>query len=233
MAVNPYFNNYNYRPTQNLIEDLAAETIKMNGVDVVYIVKTTDKVDSLFGDNQFGKLKNSFSIEMYLKNVRQFEGTRDVVSKFGMEIKDNVTLIVSRKRFREEASKLPELGGRLYPMNRPIEGDIIYLPLSKTSDNLYEIKFVENDDTMYQQGDYYTFRIDCELYKYSMEDIQTGFSKVDDIRDELVKEVDENGDGKVDYIMDKKEINDNTQLQNEADDIIDFTEKDPFSEGKY
>jgi hypothetical protein len=66
-----------------------------------------------------------------------------------------------------------------------------------------------------------------------MEDIQTGFSKVDDIRDELVKEVDENGDGKVDYIMDKKEINDNTQLQSEADDIIDFTEKDPFSEGKY
>jgi hypothetical protein len=233
MATNPYFQNKGYKPTQNLFDELSEESIKINGIDVVYIVKTTDKVDNLFGDNQLGKLKNSFSIEMYLKNARGFEGQREIVSKFGMEIKDNITLIVSKKRFREESFKLPEIGGRLYPMNRPIEGDLIYLPLAPTNDNLFEIKFVENDDQMFQQGDYYTFRIDCELYKYSMEDIQTGFSKIDDMQDEFVQKVDANGDGNIDYVMDKKELNNNSQLQSQGDDIIDFTERDPFSEGNY
>lgn len=231
MALNPYFKNQGYKPTQNLIEELSEESIKINGIDVVYIVKTTNKVDSIFGDNQLGKLKNSFNIEMYLKNARGFEGERDLVNKFGMEVKDNVTLIVSKKRFREEAFKLPEIGGRLYPMNRPIEGDLIYLPLSPTSDNLYEIKYVENEDVMYQQGDYYTFRLDCELFKYSMEDIQTGFSKIDDIQTELVKTETTEKDGT--YIFDNKKPNDNSGIQSEADDIIDFTEKDPFSEGNY
>jgi hypothetical protein len=231
MTTNPYFKHQGYKPTQNLIEDLSEEAIKMHGIDVVYIVKTTDKVDTLFGDNQHGKLKNSFSIEMYLKNAKAFEGTRDMISKFGMEVDDNITLVVSKKRFREEAFKLPEITGRLYPMNRPMEGDIIYFPLSPTSDNLYEIKFVDNDDMMYQQGDYYTFRIDCELYKYSMENITTGFSKVDDIQSELMEQITTAQDGT--YFMDKKEIKDNSQIQTEASDIIDFTTKDPFSEGNY
>ena len=87
MAVNPYFNNKNYKPTQNLFEDLSDEVIKMNGIDVIYIIKTTDKVDNLFGDNQHGKLKNSFTIEMYLSTAKNFQGDRDVISKFGMEIK--------------------------------------------------------------------------------------------------------------------------------------------------
>jgi hypothetical protein len=231
MTTNPYFRHQGYKPTQNLIEDLAEESIKVNGIDTVYIIKTTDKVDSLFGDNQHGKLKNSFTIEMYLKNARAFEGERDVVNKFGMEVKDNVTLIVSKKRFREEAFKLPQITGRLYPMNRPMEGDLIYLPLSPSSDNLYEIKFVENEDQMYQQGDYYTFRLDCELFKYSMEDIQTGFSKIDDIQSELTKTETTEKDGT--YIIDNKKPNDNSLIQSDADDIIDFTEKDPFSEGNY
>ena len=233
MAVNPYFNNKNYKPTQNLFEDLTEEVIKTSGIDVVYVVKTTDKVDTLFGDNQHGKLKNSFTIEMYLSTSKQFEGDRDIITKFGMEIKDNVSLIVSKRRFNQEASKLPELAGRLYPMNRPIEGDLIYLPLATVSDNLYEIKFVENENMFYQQGDYYTFRLDCELYKYSMETIQTGFSKIDDIETELVDSVDSNNDGKTDFIIDNKEVKDNSILETESRDVLDFTEKDPFSEGNY
>ena len=233
MAVNPYFNNKNYKPTQNLFEDLSDEVIKMNGIDVVYIIKTSDKVDNLFGDNQHGKLKNSFTIEMYLSTAKNFQGDRDVISKFGMEIKDNFSMLVSRRRFREESFKMPDLGGRLYPMNRPMEGDLIYLPLAPASDNLYEIKFVENESMFYQQGDYYTFRIDCELYKYSMETIQTGFTVIDNMEAEFVKQVDVDSDGKTDYIEDKKEVSNNDQLQTESRDILDFSEKDPFSEGNY
>jgi hypothetical protein len=84
---------------------------------------------------------------------------------------------------------------------------------------------------MYQQGDYYTFRIDCELYKYSMENITTGFSKVDDIQSELMEQITTSQDGT--YFMDKKEVKDNSQIQTEGSDIIDFTTKDPFSEGNY
>ena len=233
MAVNPYFNNKNYKPTQNLFEDLSDEVIKMNGIDVVYIIKTTDKVDNLFGDNQHGKLKNSFTIEMYLSTAKNFQGDRDVISKFGIEIKDNVSMLVSRRRFREESFKMPDLGGRIYPMNRPMEGDLIYLPLAPTSDNLYEIKFVENESMFYQQGDYYTFRIDCELYKYSMETIETGFTVIDNMEAEFVTQVDVDSDGKTDYIKDKKEISNNDQLRTESRDILDFSEKDPFSEGNY
>jgi hypothetical protein len=233
MAVNPYFNNKNYKPTQNLFEDLSDEVIKMNGIDVVYIIKTSDKVDNLFGDNQHGKLKNSFTIEMYLSTAKNFQGDRDVISKFGMEIKDNVSMLVSRRRFREESFKMPDLGGRLYPMNRPMEGDLIYLPLAPASDNLYEIKFVENESMFYQQGDYYTFRIDCELYKYSMETIETGFTVIDNMEAEFVKQIDVDSDGKTDYIQDKKEVSNNDQLQTESRDILDFSEKDPFSEGNY
>lgn len=231
MTTNPYFKNVGYKPTQNLIEDLASESIQVSGINVVYIVKTTDKIDNLFGDNALGKLKNSFSIEMYLKNSKQFEGQRDIISKFGMEVKDFVSLVVSKKRFREESFKLPEIGNRLYPMNRPIEGDLIYLPLSPSSDNLYEIKFVENEDMFYQQGEYYTFRLDCELFKYSMETINTGFSKIDDIGVELVKEITTTADGT--YIIDNKEIKNNDEIQTSGEDIIDFSEKDPFSEGNY
>ena len=85
----------------------------------------------------------------------------------------------------------------------------------------------------YQQGDYYTFRLDCELYKYSMETIQTGFSKIDDIEKELVDSVDSNNDGKTDFIIDNKEVKDNSILETESRDVLDFTEKDPFSEGNY
>jgi len=231
MTTNPYFKNVGYKPTQNLIEELASESIQVSGINVVYIVKTTDKIDNLFGDNALGKLKNSFSIEMYLKNSKQFEGQRDIISKFGMEVKDFVSLVVSKKRFREESFKLPEIGNRLHPMNRPIEGDLIYLPLSPSSDNLYEIKFVENEDMFYQQGEYYTFRLDCELFKYSMETINTGFSKIDDIGIELIKEVTTTADGT--YIIDNKEIKNNDEIQTSGEDIIDFSEKDPFSEGNY
>jgi hypothetical protein len=231
MATNPYFKNQGYKPTQDLIEELAQEAIQVNGINVVYIVKTTDKIDTLFGDNALGKLKNSFSIEMYLQNAKQFEGEREIVSKFGMEIKESVTLIVSKKRFREESFKLPEIGNRLYPMNRPIEGDLIYLPLTATQDNLYEIKFVANDDMMFQQGDYYTFRLDCELFKYSMETINTGFSKIDDMEQEFTKTETTVKDGT--YIMDNKKPNDNFIIEYSASDIIDFTEKDPFSKGNY
>lgn len=232
MALNPYFDNKKVLGTQRLIDDMTREAIKATGIDVIYIVKTTDKIDPIFGENPLGKLKTAFTIEMYSQNVKTFDGNeRDVVTKFGMELKDNVSLLVSRSRWYEEASKLPEVGAnRLHPRVRPMEGDVIFLPYAPSSRNLYEIKFVENENMFYQQGEYYTFRLDCELYKYDMGDIETGVDEIDKSTQGIVSTItDANGT----YNMNTQTVNDNSILQTNGDDFIDFTEIDPFSEGNY
>jgi hypothetical protein len=232
MALNPYFDNKKVLGTQRLIDDMTREVIKATGIDVIYIAKTTDKLDAIFGENPLGKLKNAFTIEMYSQNVKTFDGNeRDIVTKFGMELKDNVSLLVSRSRWYEEASKLPEdFPNRLHPRLRPMEGDIIFLPYAPSSRNLYEIKLVENENMFYQQGDYYTFRLDCELYKYDMGDIQTGFDEIDKSTQGIISTItDSNGT----YQMNTLQPNNNTELQTNGNDFIDFTEIDPFSEGRY
>jgi len=232
MALNPYFDNKKVLGTQRLIDDMTREVIKATGIDVVYIVKTTDKLDPIFGENPLGKLKTAFSIEMYSQNVKTFDGNeRDIVTKFGMELKDNVSLLVSRSRWYEEASKLPEVASnRLHPRVRPMEGDVIFLPYAPSSKNLYEVKFVENENMFYQQGEYYTFRLDCELYKYDMGAIESGFDEIDKATNGVITTItDSNGT----YNMNTQYINDNSNLQTGGNDFIDFTEIDPFSEGNY
>lgn len=232
MALNPYFDNKKVAGTQRLIDDMTREVIKATGIDVIYIVKTTDKLDPIFGENPLGKLKNAFTIEMYSQNVKTFDGNeRDIVTKFGMEFKDNVSLLVSKSRWTEEASKLPEdFPNRLHPRVRPMEGDVIFLPYAPSSKNLYEIKFVENENMFYQQGDYYTFRLDCELYKYDMGDIETGFDEIDKSTQGIVSTVtDSNGT----YLINSQTPNDSSAIQTHGDHFIDFTEFDPFSEGNY
>lgn len=231
MALNPYFDNKKVAGTQRLIDDMTREAIKATGIDVIYIVKTVDNIDSIFGEDNSSKLKHGFIIEMYSQNVKTFDGNeKDIISKFGVEMKDNVSLVVSKSRWIEEASKLPEVQNRLHPRSRPMEGDIIYLPYAPASRNLYEIKFVDHENMFFQQGDYYTFRLDCELFKYSMEDMETGFDDVDNMKNQFTKTItDENGT----YIMDINKISDNTSIQTGVNSYIDFTEIDPFSEGKY
>lgn len=232
MALNPYFDNKKVLGTQRLIDDMTREAIKASGIDVIYIVKTTDKLDPIFGENPLGKLKDAFTIEMYSQNVKAFDGNeRDLITKFGMEIKDNVSLLVSKSRWTEEASKLSgQYPNRLHPRLRPMEGDIIFLPYAPSSRNLYEIKFVENENMFYQQGDYYTFRLDCELYKYDMGDIETGFDEIDKSTQGIISTItDSNGT----YQMNTLQPNNNTELQTSGNDFIDFTEIDPFSEGNY
>lgn len=231
MALNPYFDNKRVVGTQRLIEDMTIEAIKATGINVVYIVKTVNSLDGLFGEDSTSKLKYGFTIEMYSQNVRTFDGNeKDIINKFGIEMKDNVSLIVSKHRWAQEASKLPDLENRLHPKERPMEGDIIYLPYAPASRNLYEIKFVDHENMFFQQGDYYTYRLDCELFKYSMEDMQTGFDEVDKLKNESVQTVtDENGT----YFVDQKKISDNILVQGLGNSYIDFSEFDPFSEGNY
>lgn len=230
MAINPYFNNDKHIPSQDLMESLMIESIKSKGMDVYYIPRRFRKLDQVFGEDILSHFDVSFPIEMYLETYNGFAGEREIVSKFGIEIRDNMSLIVSKKRFEQEANKIPTLSDRPIELQSPMMGDLIYFPLSK---GLFEIKYIDNKQTFFQGGKLYTYRMDCELFKYSMEEIDTGISDIDVIEDNIVFEVDADNDGDVDYIEDGKTPNNATTIQSEGTSVIDFTEVDPFSEGTY
>ena len=169
MAVNPHFSRQPFEG--DVVEDLTIESIKIHGRDMIYIPRTLVNEDELFGEDTISKFTEGNAIEMYIESVDGFEGEGDFISKFGLEIKDTMSLIVSRKRFEEQLGHVA---------TRPREGDLIFFPLSK---GLFEIKFVEHENPFYQLGKLYTFKLSCELFSYSQEEIDTGFSEIDSLED--------------------------------------------------
>ena len=175
MARNPYFKEYSGE--QNVVEDLTIEMIKTMGKNMVYIPRTLVNEDELFGEDTISKFDDGYQLEMYIQSIDGFEGEGDILSKFGLEIRDRVELVVSRKRFNQTVGEYENL-------TRPREGDLIYFPLSKT---LFEINFVEHENPFYQLGKLYTYRLSCEVFTYSQEDIDTGYSDIDTIQDSIKK----------------------------------------------
>ena len=175
MARNPFFTEYSGE--QNLVEDLTIEIIKATGRDMVYIPRTLVNTDQLFGEDTISKFDNGYQLEMYVQSVDGFEGEGDILSQFGLQIKDNIELIISRKRFSEEI-------GSYEGTTRPKEGDLIYFPLSET---LFEINFVEHENPFYQVGKLFTYKLRCEVFTYSQEEIDTGISTIDTVEEERKK----------------------------------------------
>lgn len=169
MAVNPYF--YNYGNEQNLVEDMTIEIIKATGQDCLYVPRQYLNIDKIFGENPASSFTKTYTLEMYLQSYKGFEGT-DIISQFGIEIKDKVTLVFARKRFSEEVT-LNDL-----TITRPREGDLIYFPLSKS---LFEINFVEHENPFYPLGKLYSYYITAELFTYSYEKINTNISYIDSV----------------------------------------------------
>ena len=171
MALNPYIrvNTKTHLPEENLLEDLTVEAIKMFGHEIFYIPRDMVKRDDLFGESKYSRFTTFKMIEMYMDTTTAFEGG-DTFTKFGFEIRDSVKYTVSKKRFKRETG-----------MARPLEGDLLYLPLSK---GLFEVKFVEHENPFYQLGKLYSYQITCELFQYSEETFDTGVPEVDTINDE-------------------------------------------------
>ena len=173
MSKNPYFNHQ--QSEKGLLEDLTIESIKIHGYDMVYIPRTLVGEDTIFGEDAISKFTDGNVIEMYIANVDGFQGEGDFLSKFGLEIRDSVDLIVSKKRFNEALRYKSDI-------IRPREGDLIYFPFSK---GLFEIKFVEHENPFYQLGSLYTYKLSCELFTYSQEALDTGYSDVDVVEDTM------------------------------------------------
>jgi hypothetical protein len=170
MATNPFFQDY--RGEQDLVDELTIETIQATGRDMLYIPREFVNIDELFGEDSRNRFKNAYTIEMYIKNIYDFDGQNDVVSKFGINITNRVTLVVSKTRFKKViTTKQPEI---LFPRS----GDLIYFPLSES---LFEINEVDAKDPFYQFGKLTTYTIFCELFTYNNETIETGWPDVDQI----------------------------------------------------
>lgn len=173
MARNKYFREYSGE--QNTVEDLTIEIIKTMGKDMVYIPRTIITKDDLFGEDKLSKFDDGYELEMYIQSVDGFEGEGDIISKYGLQIKDRIELIVSRKRFEEDVTLLEGI-------DRPREGDLIFFPLSKT---LFEINFVEHENPFYQLGKLYTYRLSCEVFDYSTQhDFDTDITVIDSVEED-------------------------------------------------
>ena len=282
MATNKYFNNFDYAREQDLVEDLTIESIKIYGHNVKYLPKTISGIDHLFGEDKLLKYETAADVEMYVKNVEGFEGEGEFMSKFGVQLNDQLTLTVARKRFDQiRTEKLTTEVGYNYlqesantdspsrqfltgnnhtesivletgttgvnaysiTANRPQEGDLIFFPLVNKT---FEIKFVEHEDIFYQTGRLQSYDLRCELFKYSSEQIRTGNTDIDSIEtagtlDTLLYELlledgnkllEEEGDSLVqEYQLFTQDTGaNNSFFQSEGESIIDFSERNPFSE---
>lgn len=171
MAVNPYFRRNNVGE-QNLLESLTTEAIKIHGHEMIYLPRETVTEDKILGE-EVSKFKDANRIEMYMENAEGFDGESDM-TRFGLDIRENCTFIVSKRRFLEVMSHNPTIRD----LGRPREGDIIYFDYPF---NMFEIKFVEHDNPFYPLGQRYSFKLYCEAFKYTQEEIDTGESDMDDI----------------------------------------------------
>lgn len=183
MPTNVYFNPFpqgQITSEQLLVEDLVIEAMKIYGMDVFYLPRSSrDQVDYLFGEDTLKQYVSAFPIEMYLENVTGMDGEGDFISKFGLEIRDEVSLLVSRRRFAATVTQ-----------NRPNEGDLIYIPLVE---NFFEITFVEheNDQAMFytlgrgRGANVYVYALKLKQFVFSNEIVSTGVTEIDNqIRDQ-------------------------------------------------
>lgn len=159
MATNPYFKNAGFESEQNLYEDIIIECLKIYGQDFQYIPREIVREDQLFGEDTASRFDNAYDLEMYVENVEGYEG-QELFQKFGVQIDDESTIVVSRKRFNTE------VGG---PANltRPREGDLVFVPFSKS---LFEITFVEHEEPFYQLNNLPVYKLRVSLFNYNAED---------------------------------------------------------------
>lgn len=238
MATNIFFRNYDNSMEQQLLEELIIESIRQYGEDMYYLPRKLNNYDPIFGEDDQSSYESSYLVEMYIKNVDGFEGDGTFLSKFGLEIRDRVTFTVARRAFDEEV-------GVHEQMVRPNEGDLIYFPLNK---KCFQIKFVEKFSMFYPLGSLPTYELQCELFEYSGEKMNTGIEDIDSLQsgfsinamDYVLRAedgsilLDEAGNYIVNetYLQNEmiSDTEDNDLIQQEADDILDFSSRDPFSE---
>jgi hypothetical protein len=222
-----------------LLESLIIEAIQIYGEDVFYLPRNINNLDSIYTADDQSTFTLALPIEMYIKSVDGFSGDGNFMSKFGLEIRDQVVFSVAQRVFSQEI-------GASRGFTRPREGDLIFFPLNS---KCFQIKYVNKFEMFYQLGALQTWEMTCELFEYSNEDIDTGIYEIDIIQTRLSTNIldrsitDEEGfyltDENEDFLVEEDynlEVitggsGTNEQIQKESDQFVDFSVYDPFSEG--
>jgi hypothetical protein len=216
---------------------LIIEAIKIYGEDMYYIPRRLNNFDKVYGADDQSSYETAYSIEMYIKSVDGFSGDGNFMSKFGLEIRDQVIFSVAQRIFNQEV-------GAYTSALRPNEGDLIFFPLNK---KCFQIKYVNKFEMFYQLGALQTWEMTCELFEYSDELLNTGIPEIDVLQkkystnildwnllsEDLFDLLTEDGDYIVlenSSLTDLIPSADNDAIQSESDLFVDFTAYDPFSE---
>lgn len=243
MTTNFYFQSGNTSGTTNeqrLVEDLVIESLKIYGHDVFYLPRQTGNLDGILGEDALSYFDQAYPLEMYLENVQGFEGEGELFTKFGFEFRSSATFVVAKRRWEEGVAQnaILELPGR------PAEGDLLYFSKTKT---FFVIKYVDFLNPFYQLGKIYTYKLQCDVFEFSSERIDTGIEEIDSIADASNQDVyrfqllmqsggfvlDSNDDSIILEIYataDTDPQSDNDEFEVEAESILDFTAFNPFGE---
>ena len=230
---------------QRLYENLIIEQLSVFGQDVYYLPRKLVNEDTLFDEDVSSSFNDAYVIEMYLDNIEGYEGQKEMMTRFGLDMQDEATWVVSKRRFEQ----LISLDQNLIVSTRPNEGDLIYFAKSK---KFFEISFVDHDDPFYQLSNLPVFKLRCRTFEYSHEILDTGITEIDDVEttyslDALAYQVTlesgtesgtnylltEDGDWIVseEYSVSTIDTSSDTSFfKSQGDLILDFTERNPFGE---
>lgn len=162
------------RSEQQLYEEIIIESLKIYGQDIYYLPRDIVNKDNILNEDASSRFNSSYKIEMYIENIEGFDGEGDLFTKFGVEIRDQATFIVAKKRWEQTVARYDnEIQGV-----RPFEGDLLYIPFSK---KLFQIMHVEHEQPFYQLKDLPTYKLRCELFEFSGEDFDTDIADIDGI----------------------------------------------------
>ena len=252
MPTNVYFDT-GTTSEQRLYEDLIIEQLKIYGQDVYYLPRKLANKDTIFGEDPASSFDDSYIIEMYVNNTDGFMGEQEIIKKFGLELRDDIKFTVSKLRWETLISNNSDLQNT----TRPNEGDLVYFPTTKA---FFEILFVEHEQPFYQQSALPVYQISCTKWEYASERLDTGITTIDATEDALSTDtmnfqftlenevgsfVLESDIGETNYVINESftmatqqpvdqgkafETAAGTNTSSTADDILDFSERNPFGE---
>jgi len=222
---------------QDLLADLVAESIKINGIDVFYLPRETVALDAIYTEDALSEYQRAIMVDVYVKSFDSFGGEGQFMQKFNLEIRDTMTFSISQRTFQHEITQ---------PVGiiRPREGDLIYLPVAK---RMFKISYVEKFPVMMPLGSLPFFDMKCEMFEYSGEVINTGVREIDAIEAKFNIELnnfaistesrmelkDEDGFSLMQESYDIDVVDptaQNDEIQTASLDFINFSERNPFSE---
>ena len=261
MPVNHYFqagNGIGDTSEKRLYEDLIIEGLKIYGQDVYYLPRTLVNQDLVLGEDVLSKFDDSYLVEMYIETTDGFAGEQELISKFGLEIRDDTTFVIAKRRWQDQVDNQ----ATLIVDGRPNEGDLIYVPLFNS---FFEISFVEDQEPFFQLGNLPVYKLRATKFEYSSERLDTGVTVIDEAEDNLsIDQLQfqfsletatdggtgaillESSTGEINYLINEdynlatqtRDYADNSTYETDAgfgttstaDDILDFTERNPFGE---